>query len=115
MAESLSPERLSVVFYQEDGDCYAHCLEFDLVESGKSFEEAKDNIKSVIKAHIEWALGHDNMQNLLRSAPIEYWKRFFAGKFLGSEQIHISVPDSAAPIPSAWQLREVKANHLPAA
>lgn len=112
MAEAQEPSgmRLRVVFYQEDGDWYGHCLEFDLVESGATLKEARADILDVIRAHVEWAIQHENMEHLYRSAPMEFWTRFFGGKPLGTEVIHISVPSSDSNIPSAWQLEEVTAN-----
>jgi hypothetical protein len=104
--------QLHVVFYQEEGDWYAHCLEFDLVEAGTDIPTAKGNIIDVIRAHILWAAQNDNMEHLYRSAPIEYWKRLRQGQPLGTERIRIDVPgDDDSVIPPAWMLEEVQFNH----
>jgi predicted RNase H-like HicB family nuclease len=108
-AQESSGMRLRVVFYQDDGDWYGHCLELDLVESGATREEAKASVLDVIRAHVEWAIQHENMEHLYRSAPMEFWTRFFGGIPIGTEVIHISVPSSDSIIPSAWQLEQVTA------
>jgi predicted RNase H-like HicB family nuclease len=95
---------LHIVFYCEDEDWYGHCLEFDLAESGDSVDDAKRNILDVIRAHVEYAVKNDNMEYLFKSAPMEYWKRFWTGKPMGVE--HITIEDTDDFIPSTWKLKE---------
>jgi predicted RNase H-like HicB family nuclease len=95
---------LHVVFYCEDGDWYGHCLEFDLVESGDTIDEAKQNIIDVTRAHVEYAIKNDNMEYLFHGAPYEAWKRFNNGTPIGVERITIDNTDDV--LPSVWNLHE---------
>ena len=48
-----------VVFYREDGEWVAHCLEFDLIGDGTTKQEALSRL--AISIQVEAALDDDNM------------------------------------------------------
>jgi hypothetical protein len=60
---------------QETGLYIAHCLDFDLVESGPSRDEAWMNLKSTVKHHIEYCV-YANPKGLGLSAEPHYWQEF---------------------------------------
>lgn len=71
---------LRVVFYREDGDWVAHCLEFDLCGDGPTKEQAAESLIESIRLQIEYTLEHKNPKNLFSPAPSEIQEKFFAGK-----------------------------------
>lgn len=109
MAQHPHPDfHLDVLLYQEDGDWYAHCLQLDLVEAGTTQEGAQRDLSDVIRAHIEAAIEHDNLEHLFHHAPIECWKRFWSGHPIGVRSIQIRVPDSLTG-PAVVKLHEASA------
>ena len=71
---------LRVVFYQEDGEWIAHCLEFDLCRDGESKAAALESLAAAINLQVEFTLKHNSPQNLFTPAPSEIQEKFFAGK-----------------------------------
>ena len=63
----------------ETGLFLYHCLDYDVVESGKTWEEAWQSLKQVLKAHMEYCYAH-NPSGLLRGAKRSEWDKF--GKVL---------------------------------
>jgi predicted RNase H-like HicB family nuclease len=55
----------------------AHCLDFDLVEGGKTPEEAVENLEDVIRDHLEYANQKNLLDHLYNPAPPEFWNRFY--------------------------------------
>ena len=55
----------------------AHCLDFDLVESGKTTEEAIKNLEDVIRKHLEYAQQKNLIDHLYNPAPAEFWNSFY--------------------------------------
>jgi predicted RNase H-like HicB family nuclease len=64
------------------GRWVAHCLDFDLVTSGKTDEAAWTNIKAVVKLHIEHCFTHDNDGMFKHRVDQELIDSFDAGKGL---------------------------------
>jgi hypothetical protein len=56
----------------------AHCLNFDLMESGKTWAEAWANLKKVIKYHVEYCY-FQHPDGLTKSAGPKEWDRFIKG------------------------------------
>lgn len=54
----------------------SHCLNYDLMETGSSFDEAWQNLKTVMKHHIEHCYSR-YPQGLGRSASKERWQEFY--------------------------------------
>ncbi len=81
--------QLDVLLYREDGQWAAHCLQLDLVECRRKVEAAESDILDVIRAHIEWALEHDNMEHLFHPAPPEYWKMFLTARRTGTRTLRL--------------------------
>jgi predicted RNase H-like HicB family nuclease len=60
---------------QETNLYQAHCLNFDLVESGETWEEAWANLERVLKYHIEYCCMH-NREGLAVTARTAEWDQF---------------------------------------
>lgn len=71
--------RILVYPESEEGETYysAHCLDFDLVEGGKTPEEAIKNLEDVIREHIEYANQNNLLDHLFNPAPPEFWNKFY--------------------------------------
>src|SRR5579863_7640486 len=54
----------------------SHCLNYDLMETGSSADEAWKNLKTVLKHHIEHCYSR-YPQGLSRSAPSDQWQEFY--------------------------------------
>ena len=68
----------NILTKKEDGLFIAHCLEFDIVATGGTPEQAQSACVELICAQIEYAFAHNNLDNLYHSAPAEVWADFFA-------------------------------------
>jgi predicted RNase H-like HicB family nuclease len=71
---------LRIVFYKADGDWIAHCLEFDLVGTGKSREEALHNLATAISIQVDFSINRSNPKNLFSPADGKYLHMWAAGK-----------------------------------
>ncbi len=83
------------ILTKKEGNLYvAHCLEFDIVATGDTADQAQRDCVSLVCAQIEYAFAHDNLDNLYHSAPAEVWAE------LGGPEIRIRrlVPDPAYSI-----------------
>jgi hypothetical protein len=62
----------------ESGLFVSRCLNYNLVESGRSWKEAADNLKIVMKNHIEyWAPRKPEMLENDRQADKALWDKFY--------------------------------------
>ena len=94
---------LRIVFYREDGSWVAHCLEFDLVGSGATKDEAAGSLLEIIAIQVEDSLQHDNPANLFFPAPGKYFEMFARGtksdKVVGEAKLqfgHLIIDDVQA-------------------
>ena len=65
-----------VLFWKEKGGFFGHCLQFDIVSTGQTLEEVRDQMRRLILAHVNYVEEHDNWDYLYRPAPQEIWQRF---------------------------------------
>jgi hypothetical protein len=99
-AERKQPNfQFDVLLYRDDGQWAAHCLQLDLVEYG-TWKAAQGAIRDVSRAHIEYALEHDNMDYLFHPAPSDIWKLFLKSKLIGRKTIRIHTPPDVPALPS---------------
>src|SRR5208337_2571832 len=61
------------VVYREGEEWIAHCLQMDIVASGKSAKVVEDDIIALIKAQVRFAIDNDNMENVFKPAPSAIW------------------------------------------
>ena len=83
---------LRVVFYREDEEWVAHCLEFDVLGSGTSRQAALDDLEECIDIQIEFSVEHNNPANLFRPAPGEYHQMFARGRDVAEGELQIRFP-----------------------
>ncbi len=70
---------LRIVFYREDGEWVAHCLEFDLMGSGADKVAAFEQLNEAISLQVAVSLEGNNAANLFRPAMGKYFEMFSAG------------------------------------
>jgi hypothetical protein len=80
---------LRVVFYKEEEDWIAHCLEFDLMGDGPTKVEALETLNEAIRIQVKYSFEHQNIDNLFSPADGEYFRMFAAGKDVASKDIAI--------------------------
>lgn len=76
---------LDVLISREEGGYIAHCLQLDLVATGETLEDTKQNLLDVVQVQINYAFQHDNLEYLFKPAPGETWRRFFVPMASGSD------------------------------
>lgn len=89
---------------QETGMYLSHCLNFDIMECGKTAEEAWQNLKISVKSYVEHC--YTNYQEgLIEAAPQEKWDEFAAAATRRAprmEQIEIELrpplPEHESPV-----------------
>jgi hypothetical protein len=60
---------------KETGLYLSHCLNFDIMEAGKTEEEAWQNVKLAVKYYVEHCYTHFQ-DGLVETAPSENWAEF---------------------------------------
>jgi predicted RNase H-like HicB family nuclease len=96
---------LRVVFYREEGQWIAHCLEFDLIGSGETREEAIGQLTAATQIQVEESLKHDNPRNLFFPAESQFFQMFAAGKTWGRENSRSSSRRSPHSLSSSNEQR----------
>jgi len=92
-AETKRPTfHLDVLLYRDEQQWVAHCLQLDLVEYGHTRKAAQAAILDVIRAHIEYAIEHDNMEYLFHPAPSDVWKLFLKSQRIGRKTMRLQTP-----------------------
>lgn len=92
--------QFDALLYRDGSQWAAHCLQLDLVEVQGSAEAALADLLDVIRAHVEWAIEHDNMGYLFQPAPPEVWKMFLTARRTGTRTIRLRPSDGLkAPLP----------------
>ena len=71
---------LRVIFYQEEGRWYAHCLEFGLLGDGGTQHEALTSLGLAIEAQASFSLEHASPQSLFCPAEPRFFEMFAAGQ-----------------------------------
>ncbi|MFH1139123.1 MAG: hypothetical protein V1816_23830 [Pseudomonadota bacterium] len=66
-----------LIVKERDGGFVAHCLELDIVVTGPTPDEARDDLLDLILAQVGYAFAHDNLAHLYRPAPQEVWRVFY--------------------------------------
>lgn len=80
----LSSEEKGMIFnilitFEEDL-FIAHCLELDIVATGRTIDQTQKDIIALICAQVDYAFGNDNLENLYHPAPKDVWQAFYACK-----------------------------------
>lgn len=85
---------LQIVFYKEEGDWVAHCLQFDLLGDGPTREEALNQLFDAIAMQVEASVENNNPENLFSPADGKYFEMFAAGKDIAVGNMEIRHIDS---------------------
>jgi hypothetical protein len=90
---------LRVVFYSEDGEWIAHCLEFDLLGSGATKRLALECLADAIRLQVDESIRHDNPRNLFSPAGGEFFEMFAAGQEVAEGELRIEAASlSQSPV-----------------
>ena len=89
---------LRVVFYKDDEDWVAHCLEFDLVGCAETQSEALNLLSEAINVQLAATADNGNLHNLFTPATGEYFEMFAAGRDVVEGELKISVDASDNPV-----------------
>ncbi len=75
----------------------AHCLNFDIVATAESMEEAERRLDTLVRFHIESYLNSNGMSGLSGPAPDEFFSQYTTclrhGGALPSSTLRINVPE----------------------
>ena len=66
---------LNILLWVEDGKCFAHCLELDIVAEGHDEKNACKMLTDLIAEQIEFA--EKNNMEFFHPAPQEYWQKLY--------------------------------------
>jgi hypothetical protein len=83
---------LSYLFTQDGGITVAHCLNLDLVATGKDRDVAEQRLDALVRAQIRTIATRFTFTDLNFSAPQEYWDRFYEGQEFKKVQLELEVP-----------------------
>jgi predicted RNase H-like HicB family nuclease len=97
---------LRIVFYKEDGDWIAHCLEFDLMGDGETKETALDQLGEAILLQIQASAENDNPANLITPADGKFFRMFAAGRDVARAALEFRVPHIENVEIEDWEYRE---------
>jgi hypothetical protein len=67
------PTTITTLVAQVNGKHIVHCLDFDLVETGASPEEAWSRLTLTIKSYVEFGLGKGWGHSIRHRAPQRFW------------------------------------------
>jgi hypothetical protein len=95
---------LRVVFYQEEGQWVAHCLEFDLCGDGPDKESALDSLAGAIRIQLDESIRQNNPRNLFSPADSETHEKFFAGK--DTAHLELTLDDTDPVVIEQTEFRE---------
>ncbi len=95
-----------VVFYREDGEWVAHCLEFDLIGDGTTKQEALSRLARAISIQVEAAFDDDNIENLFSPADSKYFVMFAEGTDVASGVLELDLLRASTSMIDAIEVRE---------
>ena len=71
---------VNILIKKEEDLFVAHCLELDIVATGGTVQQVKEDILDLIVAQVDYAFSNNNLDNLYHPAPPDVWREFFACK-----------------------------------
>jgi hypothetical protein len=102
MASTQSETILTALHYlftpTTDGKMIAHCLDLDLVTSGKNIDEAEDRLNATVLVQIGTCYVAGNFAQLRFKAPAEYWQALSDAKELEKKHLEVEVPPVVLPV-----------------
>ena len=58
----------------------AHCLELDIVTTGRTMDQTQKDVITLICAQVDYAFSNDNLENLYHPAQKDVWEEFYTCK-----------------------------------
>lgn len=96
----MSPSiKLNIVVYKEGEEWIAHCLQMDIVASGRSKKAIEADIIGLIKTQMRFAFDNGNVENLFKPAPPEIWKMICQARRCDLRNIRLLIPHKKDFIP----------------
>lgn len=93
--------------YDTPASCWtAHCLEFDLLEEGRTEREAVVRLLHIMKSNVKDALRRSALRDLFQFAPREYWVQALAARSMPVEKI--LAREKVRDIPLSFQKLDLK-------
>lgn len=86
---------LNCLFRQSGDYSVAHCLDLDLVATGRDHAQANERMNALIKLHVESSLRSGNYDNLTTKAPSHFWDEYAQGTPLDllPARVEIELPE----------------------
>lgn len=93
IADSMTNLRipLKVVFYRDDNEWVAHCLEFDLMGDGTTKKNALDALTNAITMQVQASVEQKNLKNLFTPADGKFFAMFAAGQDVAVGELHFQI------------------------
>jgi len=94
------PTQVSYFYRNGDNRAVAHCLEFNLITSGKDRADAEKRLDTLVRAHILYAFMHQNIGSISKSrAPIHYFNEFYGSDPRKAGNLWVDLPNEGKLIP----------------
>ena len=78
------------VLVRKEGELFCfYCLELDIVTAAKTMDEGMEELFSMVVNQIEFAFVNDNLENLYKPAPKEFWEDFYSNNSHRKAQLKI--------------------------
>ncbi len=90
--------RLRIVFYKEDGDWVAHCLEFNLLGDGETKQQAMERLCEAIALQMQATAENKNPLNLFTPADGKFFEMFASGTDVAVAELHMEMNPPARRI-----------------
>lgn len=89
---------LHYLFAKSGERVVAHCLDLDLVTSGRDLEHAEARLNGVVLAHIGACYSAGNYAQLRFAAPEDFWTMLRKAKQLDRVSLEVEVPPVVLPV-----------------
>jgi hypothetical protein len=106
---------LNYLFSHEGNKIVAHCLDLDIVTSGKDAQEAEDNLNALVLFQIRSCYLAGNWAQLKFKAPFQYWQALEGAKRLDTVHLEVEVPPVVLPVTRKVALPVMRSELLPQA
>jgi len=83
---------LSYLFTEGNGATVAHCLDLDIVATGKDRQTAERRLDALVRAQIRTIATRFNFTDLNFRAPQEYWDAFYDEDEFKKTHLELQVP-----------------------
>lgn len=81
-----------------DGECVAHCLDFDLVATGSSEDLALKRLNLLVRTQYLQALSQNDPKLLFRHAPKKYWSMYSDAALHGTTTSQLEIHPEHKPV-----------------